>query len=88
MLKVSDGILITGILAVITQLAVVQTDITHIKDGLKSVAVRMSKLEDSMLTSKDAEQLIALRDAKFEAVNARIDSTENKIDTIRQKLDE
>ncbi len=79
-LKVAHGVLITGILAAIAQLAVVQTDITHMKDGLKNVAEKMSQLEKTMLTGKDAEQLIALINAKFEAVNARIDSNEKKID--------
>ncbi len=88
MIKVADGILITGILAAITQLAVVQTDITHMKDGLKNVAAKMSQLEKSMLTGKDAEQLIALINARFEVVNVRIASNEKKIDIIRRNRDE
>lgn len=88
-LKVAGGILTSGIVAIVsisykttTQLAVMQTDVTYVRDSLKSFDSRLSRLENSTFTGKDAEQLKTWTELKLEALRIRLNELESRTDNI------
>jgi hypothetical protein len=83
--KLAGGIMLAGILAIIslsyslvTKIAVIQTDVTYVREALKNYDIRIAYLESSTLNSKDAEQLKTWTELKLEAIKIQIEQYKNK----------
>lgn len=94
-LKIAGGILTAGILTMVsmsykvtTQIVVMQTDVTYIRETLKSFDTRLTRLENSTFTSKDAEQLKTWTELKLEALKVQIQFNKTEVGNIRNRRNE
>lgn len=92
-IKVAGGVLTAGIVAMTsmvykttTQIAVMQTDVTYVRQTLKSFDSRLTRLETFTFTNKDAEQLKTWTSLKLEAMKIQIQSNKTTIDSIRKDI--
>lgn len=94
-IKIAGGVLTAGIIAMVsmsykttTQIAVMQTDVTYVRETLKSFDTRLTRLENSTFTGKDAEQLKTWTELKLEALKVQIQSNKTELENIRRNAND
>ena len=93
-LKVAGGVLTAGFGFMITmsyktteRLAVIQTDVTYVRETLRNFDTRLTRLENSAFIARDAEQLKSWTELKLEAVKVQVKHNRNKIEDVKMLVE-
>ena len=94
-IKIAASVITAGIMAIVsmsykttTQIAIIQTDVTYVRETLKNFNSRLTRLENYTFTDKDAEQLVTWTELKLETLKVQVRSNKAELENMRRKVND